>query len=359
MRVLMICGGSGVVFGDGRNTPIRMRGLTGALRRAGHEIATLTAGADALRRDGSDPGALTLRRPDSVSEIAGHLERMRPDLVIEHFLPGVSACARATVATGVPHVFDFTSDPPIDARGWPGVLALSRGGIAISEPLAARLRARMPGEWPVVALPNAADPGFLTPPPREHRERVRRELNLGVAEFRVGYFGALTADTGVLALVAAVGRLAAEVPTRLVVIGDGPARNDVLRDAWRERAPLAYPGRVAHDRVSAYLAHCHVAVVPAIRDAGKQASLSMLEALAMGQPVIVPTAPGASITEVPCRQVQAGDPGALYEALRNLAEDPEERRVLGISGRRVVEARHTWDARVGGLLAFAAPLIAA
>ena len=50
------------------------------------------------------------------------------------------------------------------------------------------------------------------------------------------------------------------------------------------------------------------------------------------------------------RLVKPGDPAALADALRALAERPDERARLGAAARRTALAAHTWDGAIGRIL---------
>jgi glycosyltransferase involved in cell wall biosynthesis len=71
--------------------------------------------------------------------------------------------------------------------------------------------------------------------------------------------------------------------------------------------------------------------------------LTLLEAMALGKPVVASAVPGVREVLEPdvALLIPPGDVEALAEAMRRLASDPELRAELGARGRRVVAERYT------------------
>jgi glycosyltransferase involved in cell wall biosynthesis len=117
--------------------------------------------------------------------------------------------------------------------------------------------------------------------------------------------------------------------------------------SWRDRG-LEYLGNF--DDVRPVIASCSVFVLPSWREGTPR---SVLEAMAMGRPVITTDAPGCRETTVDGvngRLVPVRDPRQLAEAMKDLAGDPEARRRMGREGRRIAEERYAVEKVNGALL---------
>jgi len=131
---------------------------------------------------------------------------------------------------------------------------------------------------------------------------------------------------------------------RLILVGDGRLRAEaerLSRGALRGR--VHFEGRVGHDRLPAYYASADMFCSPA--RAGESFGMVLLEAMALGVPVIATDLPGhRSILRdgVEGMLVPRRDPAALAAAIRRLLETPEERRRMGANGL-ARSAGYGWD----------------
>lgn len=97
--------------------------------------------------------------------------------------------------------------------------------------------------------------------------------------------------------------------------------------------------------VRPYLASSAVAIAPLRIARGIQNKV--LEALAMGKAVVASPPALAGLEVEPGRHVlEAGSPDQWIEALMNLFESAELRGELGRAGRKYVESKHSWEARL-------------
>jgi glycosyltransferase involved in cell wall biosynthesis len=170
------------------------------------------------------------------------------------------------------------------------------------------------------------------PPTQEARSEVRRELEIDDGDPLAMWLGALDERRDPLAVV----RGARETDTTLVVVGDGPLRPLLEREAAASTRFLGH--RVD---VSRLLAAADFYVLMSRREG---LSFSLLEAMAHGLPAIVSDLPenveAVGETGIP---VPSGDEQELAVALRRLAGDEQERHTLGESARRRI--RRLFDAR--------------
>jgi glycosyltransferase involved in cell wall biosynthesis len=132
-----------------------------------------------------------------------------------------------------------------------------------------------------------------------------------------------------LALAATLARVA-DLPWRLIVVGDGPARAEV-RGALESAVPgrVLFLGEVRNRDIAPIYAACDLTVWPAVNEAY---GMALLEAQAAGLPVVscalrgVPDVVTDGETGV---LVKEADFEALARALRGLLVDRERRRKLG------------------------------
>ena len=151
--------------------------------------------------------------------------------------------------------------------------------------------------------------------------------------------------------------LVREVPWRLTVVGDGPARAAV-QDALRPVADrVRYLGEQKPEALPALYAEADLCVWPAVREAY---GLSLLEAQAAGTPVLAGAAGGVpDIVQdgVTGALAPEGDAAAFAAALRALLADPARRAALGQAALARTATHHSLAAAsriIDGVLAKAA-----
>ena len=170
--------------------------------------------------------------------------------------------------------------------------------------------------------------------PQHRSDLVRRHL-APRGETVVGYVGRLAAEKQ-------VGQRAesADLPrTRLVIVGDGPARASLERRLPR----AAFVGFRTGDDLSQLVASLDVFVHTGEHETFCQA---VQEALASGVPVVAPAA-GGPLDLVRHDQngflFPAHDPAAMRSAVAALAKDPVRRAAMGVAARHGVLSR-SWPA---------------
>jgi len=94
------------------------------------------------------------------------------------------------------------------------------------------------------------------------------------------FVGRLSAEKNLAALLEALDGI---VGARLAVIGDGPLRRDLEREAHRRRLDVTFHGTVANAELPALLAEAEVFVQPSLYEGSPKA---LVEAMACGLPVI-------------------------------------------------------------------------
>lgn len=146
-----------------------------------------------------------------------------------------------------------------------------------------------------------------------------------------------------------------DLPWRLVVAGDGPARVEV-----EQALAAAVPGRtcflgtLAQRRLAEAYAASDLLAWPAVNEAY---GMALLEAQAAGLPVVSCALRGVPDVVVDGRTgllAPPGDPAALAQRIRTLLLDESRRRALGAGAADFVVAERGMDAaarRLGGALA--------
>ena len=204
---------------------------------------------------------------------------------------------------------------------------------AVGQRVAREFRA---GRGKVVTIPNGIDIGMWAPRPPE--QALRDRLGLAPDEQVVGIVGVLAPVKGHRYFLEAAMRLAWDRPkAKFLIVGDGPLRGECERLA-RE---LAVADRVIfagnQDDTAPWLALMDVVVCSSLSEG---MSMSLLEAMAMGKPVVATRvggnpeiiAEGATGVLVPPR-----DALALVKAVRRLLDDPAVAERMGRAARARVE----------------------
>ena len=348
-----------------------LRGVASALLRAGHLVdCGLAAQSDHAELSPLATRGLSLHvlpsRP-SREPMDRLFAACRPDLVIEHLAPIPPHGSESAAASGITHLYEITA--PFDDRSLaPGArngsadwrswlargLAASRGGVSQSPEAADWARQQAASEFEVALI---ASGGELEPVSTARREWARATIAPRAGEFVVGFSGSFKPWHDLETLVLAVARLRSRVPARLVLAGDGPARNTLLALAVKHQVPAVFAGGVSKEESRALLEHCDVLAVPYARAGADFSPLKLVEAMTAGRPIVAtetgPTrrllAEGATGLLVP-----AGDVPAFAQALERLASQPALReKIAQAASRRAVE-HYSWDVAVERVLAFAA-----
>lgn len=323
------------------------------LEARGHE-ATIIAPGPGERRYSDTPVqrvpavALPVYRSFPVGmpspRLAMTLRSFRPDLVHLASPAALGAAAAVTARRlGLPTIAVFQSDLAGFARRYgAGLLAPAlwrwlrwvhaHAELTLAPSTATAWELERHGIGPVARWGRGVDTERFHP--RHRCETLRRHF-APRGETLIGYVGRLAAEKQVSRL-AALG----DVPgTRLVIVGDGPARADLER-----RLPRAsFVGFRTGEDLSRLVASLDVFVHPGSHETFCQA---IQEALAAGVPVVAPAAGG------PLDLVHHGDNGYLFpaddppsmrSAVSALARDPVRRAAMGVAGRNGV-AHRSWAA---------------
>lgn len=200
-------------------------------------------------------------------------------------------------------------------------------------------------------------PPFLDPPPQPERAQrsSRAAPRLAVAAMmrpgdKLASYVALSETLQMLL----------DIPWRLAVMGDGPARAEVL-SAFSPIPPdrIDWLGELEPEAVLDVLSACDLYVWPGI---GEAYGLAYLEAQAMGLPIVAHDTGGVSAVVLPGETgwlSPAGDLTAFAGAVRQLLLDADTRNAMGAAASRFVRQQRSLrvaSAIIGETLAAVVPM---
>jgi glycosyltransferase involved in cell wall biosynthesis len=217
-------------------------------------------------------------------------------------------------------------------------------GEAMREEIVAR---GVPAEK-ILIVPNAVSAEFLRPLP--DATTLRQELGIKPDEQVVGVVTSLVPHEGIGTLLEATAMLRARgVPARALIVGDGPERAALQRQA--AQAGLAdaavFTGRVPASEVRQFHALLDIFVVSRTPDRVCQLVTPLKPVEAMASGLCVVTSEVKALTEIVKHEVTGmqtvpQDPVSLADCLERLIYSPDIRRKLGDNAREWVARDRTW-----------------
>jgi glycosyltransferase involved in cell wall biosynthesis len=397
MRILYLSPDLGVPVLGRKGASVHVRGLVGALTRAGHRVVLaapllnkspweepaelaaqllhLPLGAEATEivlavkafeetvgAESSLPGELRRILHDQQSAVAlkRRFEHHPPDFIYERASLYATAGVKLARELGVPLLLELNAplaeeqatyratglgDLAARAERW----ALTRADALLAVSAALREYATSLGVDParVHVMPNGVDPVEFQPGLPDRSVRARWDLGDGPV---LGYVGGLRPWHGVGALPALLERLVERFEgLRLVVAGDGPLRLELERAIARTglARTAVFTGSIPHEQVPALIRSFDLALAPYDRFERPFyfSPLKLFEYMACGVPVVA--ADLGQIAEIVDDDsglvYPAGDLEGLTAACEVLLGDPALRRRQGEAAAEKVRSRHTWD----------------
>jgi glycosyltransferase involved in cell wall biosynthesis len=218
-------------------------------------------------------------------------------------------------------------------------------GEAMREEIVAR---GVPAEK-ILIVPNAVSAEFLRPLP--DATTLREELGIKPDEPVVGVVTSLVPHEGIGTLLEATAMLRARgVPARALIVGDGPERAALQRQAAQVGLADAavFTGRVPASKVRQFHALLDVFVVPRTPDRVCQLVTPLKPVEAMASGLCVVTSEVKALTEIVKHEVTGmqtvpQDPVSLADCLELLIYSPDIRRKLGDNAREWVARDRTWS----------------
>jgi glycosyltransferase involved in cell wall biosynthesis len=199
----------------------------------------------------------------------------------------------------------------------------------------------------VLIVPNAVSPEFLRPLP--DASGLRHELGLGPGDCVAGVVSTLNEYEGIGTLLEAISVVRGRgVPARALIVGDGPQRAALQRQAAALGLAQAaiFTGRVPAAKVREFHALLDVFVVPRTPDRVCQLVTPLKPVEAMASGLCVVTSEVKALSEIIKHEVTGmltvpQDPVSLAERLEYLFYSPDIRRKLGDNAREWARD-HTW-----------------
>jgi glycosyltransferase involved in cell wall biosynthesis len=311
------------------------------------------AALERLRALGIEPELVPVRRllgRRDLARVRQHLGRVGGDLVHTHLkyadvLGGIAARSLRLPVVSTLHEASWTGAPAERVKQrLAGLVRRHCAGRVIAVSEAAR-RSYLATGWDEPGRLTTVRNSIVEPPRGSSRAQMRTRFGLGSADLVVAMVSALRPEKGHEHAFAAFEALRHEFPElRLLVIGDGPRREEVERMA----APLGPAVVVAgyQDDVAGILTGADVLLHPSHVDAFPTA---LLEAMAASIPVVATSVGG--IPEIVVHGdtgllvAPPPDPGRIAAALGRLLEDARLREAMGTRARQRFErefSAETW-----------------
>ncbi len=288
-----------------------------------------------------------------LTELGRMLRRHRVELIHAHLPDAIVVAAIAGRLTGTPVIGTYQGlgifprhrprhDPRNVLRRSLYHLAgrLSKWTIAVS-PSVRNLLCGELGFSPetTVLIPNSIDTerfaGVLAPP------ALARELGLRDRQRVVACVGRFVVNKGQRVLIEAMAEVVKRWPEAiLVLVGDGPARNDLtdLTNHLGLQGHVRFAG--TRSDVPEILALAEVFVLPSFYEG---VPLSVLEAMAAAKPVVATRVPGnMEVIEDESQGVlvPSGDAPAMAQAIERLLSEPERALEMGKRGQALVRQKY-------------------
>ena len=205
----------------------------------------------------------------------------------------------------------------------------------------------------VLSNPNGVDTDEFRPD-RGGRD-VRRALGIE-KKIVVGFVGTFGPWHGAPVLAQAATLVSDQAGLHFLFVGDGDERAAAERiiEGATQTVSSTFTGRVAHDRVPAYLDACDILVSPHVGSADGSgffgSPTKLFEYMSMARPII-----GSRLGQIADvisdgengLLIDPGDSKALAQAIELLAESPRLREALGAAARQTVIEGYTWRHNAG------------
>lgn len=360
---------------DGQSVHVEQ--MIAALRAAGHEVLVVGPGFYQQAEFGGESRLVAwvrARLPAAVGELAElaynlpayrRLRRaassFQPDIIYERYNLYYVAGAWLARQTRLPYYLEVNA-PIAEERTRYGGLRLRRLAwwiegrtwcaatrvVAVTGVLKSMIAASAVPADRIEVVPNGIDPAAFANLPA--RPASPDPLVLGFVGFVRDWHGL---DAVIAAMAAHDGTPRLD----LVVVGDGPARGVLERQAAASGIAhrVRFTGLAAHAAVPALVAGFDIALQP--RAVSYASPLKIFDYMAAGRAIIAPDQP--NIREVLTHEVTAllfdpARPPELWQAVVRLAADPALRARLGAAARAEIDRRgYTWAGNAARLVGWA------
>ncbi len=224
------------------------------------------------------------------------------------------------------------------------ILRLAARAIAPSRAIANELKASGFAADRILYLPNCVDIQRFRPPAPSEKADAKRALGLGDNEVVIGTVARLVEGKGIDVLLRAFTKGALYRRARLVIVGDGPLREDLTRLSRQLKIDSFITWLGLHREPSLCLRAMDAFVFSSLSEGSPNA---VLEAMATALPIVATNIAGIADlvkNERTGLLVPANDPDALAAALVRLLNEPEIYQRLGEQARIEVAERFALSA---------------
>jgi glycosyltransferase involved in cell wall biosynthesis len=220
--------------------------------------------------------------------------------------------------------------------------------VTLGEAMREEIVARGVAAEKILIVPNAVSEEFGKPLP--DAATLRDELTIDPDEYVVGVVSSLVPHEGIGTLLEATAILRSRrVPARALIVGDGPERAALQRQAAEAGLAEAavFTGRVPAAKVRQFHALLDIFVVPRTSDRVCQLVTPLKPVEAMASGLCVVTSQVKALTEIVKHEVTGmqtvpQDPVSLADCLEHLLYSPDIRRKLGDNAREWAARDRTW-----------------
>lgn len=212
--------------------------------------------------------------------------------------------------------------------------------ISVSDKIKTDLAQKGVCENKIQVIQNAVEVNSNSQELQLQRQVIRREYGIRENEFVLGYVGRLSIEKGIKYLIeAAAGLVEAGVPFRMLIIGDGPQREEMqfLVNERRLDGKVLFAG--FQKDISGMLPAFDVFILPSLTEG---TSMALLEAMACGLPVVataVGGTPRVILSEKNGLLVPSESSEAIVHAVMELSENRELRHKIGSAAFNTVESK--------------------
>lgn len=383
MKILYLILDAGIPLRGSKGASAHVRALAAALIEIGHNVTIVarnTGGPEpllpdnirvdsitpensvqalaSLSRESSNELSALFQNSDDYRALINLVQKQRPDAILERLSLFSLAPLAVSRTLGIPFLLEVDAPLSDEAATYRGlglhetasfVERIVIRGADVVLPVSTALR-----DWAVSegataerirVLPNGVDTRRFDPALAKER---RNELGLENTHV-LGFVGGLRPWHGLRLLMEAFDLIAArDSSARLLVVGDGPGRENLER--WRSGSAagdrVEIMGHVPHTDVRDFLATMDVVLVPYENTSNFYFSpLKVLESMSMGRPIVA-----AAIGDIPKLLMEGsagvivppGDAEALATAAENLLRNPDLAAKLGETAREYALSHHDW-----------------
>lgn len=200
----------------------------------------------------------------------------------------------------------------------------------------------------MVVVHNGANTELFKP---MDKDLCRRELNLNKDGKYLLFVGNLVPWQGVDDVIKAIPSILETIPeTELLIVGDGPQRNELekLARTLGLSEAISFTGFVSYDSVPTYMGASEICFAPKKVLGSGYSPLKLYEYMACGRPVIASRVEGFQLLEEGAGLLfEPGNVEELASKSVELLSDQELMHSMGQRGRKIAEEEYSWKVVAG------------